>query len=490
MSSDVLIAQVSEGAIDYAIVPSRDASAARNIHLDFDVAFPAGRAGAISHGPSRPGSKSLRDALDAFIARLRGDGTLARLVDRYNAAPDEVERVDAGVFQDRIRQLLPQWRRTFVEAQAQSGIEWRLLAAVAYQESQWDPPATSETGVRGFMQITADTARGLGVADRLDPGHRRSRAARYIADLKSKLPARIAEPDRTWLALAAFNIGIGHLEDARILAQRHKLNPDLWSDVRKMLPLLADPEVLPGRRRTATRAAACRWRSSNASAATTTSCCARQSAASAVARRRALRCADATARSGIRRRRPCTAVAVALRVGVCARPSAALAHGALHRAADDHRSAGGDRRGQDDDHHSDRRAPSRTARTWCSASTTSASASSPAGSRRHSATRWSRRSSPTCPRAASTRRSSHMRFAGHDQHPGRRVRDARSKRRRAASPLHGFRDIVFIGDHGGYQSSDGDRREAPEPRMGAPARACACDPRVLPGHRDRLRARR
>ena len=66
-------------------------------------------------------------------------------------------------------------------------------------------------------------------------------AARYFADLRDKLPARIAEPDRTWLALAAFNIGLGHLEDARVLAQSQKLDPDRWSDVRKALPLLADP---------------------------------------------------------------------------------------------------------------------------------------------------------------------------------------------------------------------------------------------------------
>ena len=240
-SSDALIAQVSEGTLAYAVVPSSDASAARNIHLDFDVAFAAGPRRDFAWAVA-PGERALRAALDAFIARLRKDGTLARLAERYQAAPDQVERVDAGVFQDRIRQMLPQWRRTFVEAQAKSGVEWRLLAAVAYQESQWDPLATSETGVRGLMQLTEDTARTLGVADRLDPRTSAIGAARYIAGLKAKLPARIAEPDRTWLALAAFNIGIGHLEDARILAQRYKLNPDLWSDVRKMLPLLADPK--------------------------------------------------------------------------------------------------------------------------------------------------------------------------------------------------------------------------------------------------------
>jgi membrane-bound lytic murein transglycosylase F len=240
-SSDALIAQVADGTISYAVIASSDATMARNIYLGFDVAFAAGPRREFSWAVA-PGYPELRNALDAFFARLRKDGTLTRLADRYFTTPEHVERIDAGVFQDRIRKLLPDWRKTFVEAQAKSGIEWRLLAAVAYQESQWDPIATSETGVRGLMQLTEETARHLGVVDRLDARQSAVGAAKYLADLKRKLPARIIEPDRTWLALAAFNIGIAHLEDARILAQRKKLNPDLWSDVRKMLPLLAEPE--------------------------------------------------------------------------------------------------------------------------------------------------------------------------------------------------------------------------------------------------------
>jgi membrane-bound lytic murein transglycosylase F len=240
-SADALIAQVADGTISYAVVASSDAALARNIYLGFDVAFTAGPQRKLAWAVA-PGYPELREALDAFVAKLRRDGTLERLAERYFADPSEVERIDAGVFQERIRKALPEWRSTFVEAQAQSGIEWRLLAAVAYQESQWDPAATSETGVRGLMQLTEDTARALGVADRLNPRAAAIGAARYLADLKRKLPARIAEPDRTWLALAAFNIGIGHLEDARVLAQRQKLNPDLWSDVQKVLPLLAEPD--------------------------------------------------------------------------------------------------------------------------------------------------------------------------------------------------------------------------------------------------------
>jgi membrane-bound lytic murein transglycosylase F len=240
-SSDALIAQVSEGVIDYALVPSSDAAIARNVYLDFDVAFTAGPKREIAWAVA-PAHKRIRDALDAFLARLRADGTLARYVERYFAPRGRVERIDAGVMHERIRTVLPQFRADFEDAQLASGIEWRLLAAVAYQESQWDPFATSETGVRGFMQLTEETARRFRVADRLDARESTHAAARYLRQLKTRLPARIAEPDRTWLALAAFNIGVGHLEDARILAQKQRLDPDLWSDVKKTLPLLARPE--------------------------------------------------------------------------------------------------------------------------------------------------------------------------------------------------------------------------------------------------------
>jgi membrane-bound lytic murein transglycosylase F len=240
-SADALIAQVSDGITSYALVASNEAAVARNIYLDFDVGFTAGAPRELAW--MVPGRFApLAADLDAFFARARRDGTLARLTERYFTHARQVARPDAGILQERIRTLLPQYRALFQEAQEVSGIEWRLLAAVAYQESQWDPQATSETGVRGLMQLTEETARHLGVADRLDPRAATLAAARYLADLKAKLPERIQEPDRTWLALAAFNIGLGHLEDARVLAQKQGLKPDLWADVKKVLPLLAQPE--------------------------------------------------------------------------------------------------------------------------------------------------------------------------------------------------------------------------------------------------------
>jgi len=240
-TSEALISQVSEGSVDYAIVPSNDAATARNVYLDFDVAFAAGPRRELAWAVA-PGKPALRNTLDQYFAKLRNEGALARYAERYFDAPRAVERIDAGVFRERIKKTLPQLRGSFEDAQAVSGTEWRLLAAIAYQESQWDPLATSETGARGVMQLTEETARHLGVGDRLDTRTSILAAARYLQTLKSKMPERIAEPDRTWLALAAFNIGIAHLEDARILAQKQKLNPDHWSDVKKTLPLLAQSE--------------------------------------------------------------------------------------------------------------------------------------------------------------------------------------------------------------------------------------------------------
>ena len=239
-STEAMISQVSDGTLGYAIVASSEANATRSVYLSFDTAFMIGGKHELAWAFPKSQTR-LRDQVDSFFNRCRRDGTLARLIERYYSR-GQVTRLDAGVFQDRVKSLLPQFRQNFERAQDETGVEWRLLAAISYQESQWDAQATSETGVRGLMQLTEETARHLGAVDRLDPQESVSAAARYVGYLKDKLPERIQEPDRTWLALAAYNIGVAHLEDARILAQKQKLNPDAWSSVKKTLPLLALPE--------------------------------------------------------------------------------------------------------------------------------------------------------------------------------------------------------------------------------------------------------
>jgi membrane-bound lytic murein transglycosylase F len=146
----------------------------------------------------------------------------------------------AGLDQD-IAAVLPRYRKSFEDSARRAGLDWRLLAAVGYQESRWDPAARSPTGVRGLMMLTVDTADDLGV-DREDPAQSILGAGRLLADLYAALPPRIREPDRTAMALAAYNQGLGHLLDARDVTDLRGGNPDHWEDVRLALPLLEQPD--------------------------------------------------------------------------------------------------------------------------------------------------------------------------------------------------------------------------------------------------------
>ncbi len=158
-------------------------------------------------------------------------------------APIRLAVVRKGLEQD-LRAVLPQYRKAFEESGRRAGLDWRLLAAVGYQESRWNPGAQSPTGVRGLMMLTQDTAFDLGV-DREDPTQSILGAGRLLQDIYAQLPPRIREPDRTAMALAAYNQGLGHLLDARDVADLRGGNPDRWDDVRQALPLLEQEQWIP-----------------------------------------------------------------------------------------------------------------------------------------------------------------------------------------------------------------------------------------------------
>lgn len=176
-----------------------------------------------------------------FLGGIQKNGEMDRLKDRYFGHVDRLTQADSVRFIERMHSVLPQYRPLFHDAQVTTGIDWRMLAALAYQESQWEPLATSPTGVRGMMMLTEDTADHLGVSNRLDPAQSIRAGAQYLSTLRDALPDSIDEPDRTWMALAAYNLGMGHLNAARHIARSLKADPDSWYEMKKVLPLLAQP---------------------------------------------------------------------------------------------------------------------------------------------------------------------------------------------------------------------------------------------------------
>lgn len=185
---------------------------------------------------------TLLDCATRFIESARQEGTLRRLNDRYFGHVRRMDTRDSEVFLEHVRSRLPDFRQEFHAAQEITGIDWRLLAALAYQESKWDPLATSPTGVRGMMMLTEDTADRLKVTNRLDARQSIRAGAKYLALLMDDLPEGIKHPDRLWFALAAYNLGQGHLNGARAFAPGLKRDPDDWFDMKQVLPLMARPE--------------------------------------------------------------------------------------------------------------------------------------------------------------------------------------------------------------------------------------------------------
>lgn len=241
-STPDLLAEVSEGTLDCAAANELEFNDARNYHpnlvADLDIAPPS----QLAWGFPGDADPELIKQAQTFFARIRQDGTLYRLLDRYYGHNNRLDKTDAAAFISGINTVLPHFRRLFEESAAITGMDWRLLAALAYQESQWNPLATSYTNVRGMMMLTEDTADQMDVGNRLNARESILAGAKYLLQLKEQLPDRILEPDRTWMALAAYNQGSSHLEDARILTSRAGMNPDSWSDVKKWLPLLSRPK--------------------------------------------------------------------------------------------------------------------------------------------------------------------------------------------------------------------------------------------------------
>jgi membrane-bound lytic murein transglycosylase F len=240
LDSNSLISLLDQGLIDYTIADSTQALLIQRFYPKLQIAFDISTARQIAWALPKSEDNSLYDAINSFFKQIKQDKTLEQLLERYYGHVGSLDYVDKCKFYHHQQIRLPLYKSYFLNAAKQHGLDWRLLAAVGYQESHWQDSAISPTGVRGIMMLTNDTALQVGIKDRTDPIQSISGGAIYFQQQLKKIPQQIAEPDRTWFALAAYNVGYGHLEDARILTKQQGRNPDKWLDVKQTLPLLSD----------------------------------------------------------------------------------------------------------------------------------------------------------------------------------------------------------------------------------------------------------
>ena len=242
-SLEELFQKILDEEIDYAVADSNEIAINRRYYPKIKIGYNISEPEQLAWAFPQSDDSSLYDRAVEFLQAIKKSGKLEELLERYYGHVDRLNFVDKRTFWRHVDDRLPQYKDIFIKAAKETGYDWKLLAAIGYQESHWNPKAKSPTGVRGIMMLTRAAAEQIGVKDRLDPEQSIIGGARYLKRMDKKIPKRIKYPDRIYLALAGYNVGFGHLEDARILTERRKDDPDKWLHVKKHLPDLSKPKV-------------------------------------------------------------------------------------------------------------------------------------------------------------------------------------------------------------------------------------------------------
>lgn len=237
--TEELIELLDEGRVDYVLADSHEIALQRRFFPELRIAFSLGKDKNLRWASKKFSDTSLQNVLTIFFSTIKKDGRLDQLIHRYFSQVEKFNYSDIQTFSKHVRERLPKYRPYFIQEAKTNNLDWHLLAAIGYQESLWNPKAKSPTGVRGLMMLTQDTAKHVKIKNRLDAQQSIKGGARYFKRVMAKIPERIPAPDRIWLALAAYNVGFGHLEDARIITKQNRGDPDKWIDVKKNLPLLS-----------------------------------------------------------------------------------------------------------------------------------------------------------------------------------------------------------------------------------------------------------
>lgn len=237
--TETLLRQVWNRDIDCTVADSNIVDINRRYFPELITPMNLGRSQSLAWAMPA-GAGELETAVADWLEAFESSGRLAALQERYYGFFEVFDYVDTRVYIRRIDQRFPKYRGYFHQAAERYDLPPLLLAAQGYQESHWNPSARSPTGVRGIMMLTRNTAQAMGVDNRLDPRQSIFGGAKYLARMKKRFVDEVTEPDRTWLALAAYNVGRAHLHDAQILARRQGLSPHLWRDIKQVLPLLSE----------------------------------------------------------------------------------------------------------------------------------------------------------------------------------------------------------------------------------------------------------
>ena len=236
--NESLIAEVEAGRISLAVADWPT--------VGMELAYhPGVRVGPMLGSPDstswlvRPDAERLAESINTFFAETNRSAFFNILKDKYFEQPARYSRYKSEYARFRQSGELSQYDTLIRRYAEEHGLDWRLVAAQVYQESRFNPRAQSWAGARGLMQLMPVTARSLGVHNTYSVHQNLSGGMRYLAQQVARFDT-LGPNEALAFGLAAYNAGFGHVQDARELARREGLNPNVWSgNVETAIEMLA-----------------------------------------------------------------------------------------------------------------------------------------------------------------------------------------------------------------------------------------------------------
>ena len=238
--TEEFLRQVQERQIPLTVADSNIIQLNRRYYPDIFPAFPISERQSLGWAV-RTGDKALLKKINDFFGHIKETGTYAKIYNKYYAGTEIFDYVDIKKFHRRLRTRLPKYEAAIMGLSEKYNFDWRLISALIYQESHFDPEAKSYTGALGLMQLSQVTANEMGIEDRLDPFANIEAGIKYLYQLFQRFD-EVPPPDRIKFALASYNVGYGHVRDAQDIAKAQKLDPTAWKTMETVLPLLRYPK--------------------------------------------------------------------------------------------------------------------------------------------------------------------------------------------------------------------------------------------------------
>lgn len=240
--TEKLISLVAEGTIDYTVCDENIALVNQTYYPDIDVETPVSFPQYVAWAVQK-GNTSLKREIDKWFTEFKKTTTYAVIYNKYFRNQRSNEMVNSDYFALTSGRI-SKYDEIIKKYSESIGWDWKLLASVIYQESNFNPDAQSWAGAYGLMQLMPNTARRFGVYREAPPEQHIRGGVEFIKWLDDRFREKVPdEQERIKFILASYNIGYGHIEDAMKLAEKYGKNPHIWdNNVDEFLMMKSDPK--------------------------------------------------------------------------------------------------------------------------------------------------------------------------------------------------------------------------------------------------------